>query len=183
MISALLSYSNYLKLKEPLGAHKRFCLEAMEYTHVLFRDIYLIALRILIAIFMSIFVFVWLHQRSYCMLYILWLFIDLSFWEAMRRQKDHSCTFQPSVKIPLLVCLSSLRIGSLFQALCWMLKSHKPYKMRWDIWCYMKNMLTKPNFAEKYLKNFSLLYPKDGTLHSLDHRREFYLLSPEMVLF
>lgn len=58
VISALLSYSNYLKLKEPLGAHKRFCLEAMEYTHVLFIDICVIALRILKAIFMSMFGFV-----------------------------------------------------------------------------------------------------------------------------
>lgn len=39
MISALQSDSNYLKLKEPAGAHQGFCLKAIEYTHTLFRDI------------------------------------------------------------------------------------------------------------------------------------------------
>lgn len=38
MISALQSDSKYLKLKELPGARQSFCLKAMEYTHILFRD-------------------------------------------------------------------------------------------------------------------------------------------------
>lgn len=129
MISSLLSDSSYLKLKEPPGANQKFCLEAMEYTRILVKDICNNIKNTERQQFLWEFLALCycIREGSYCILYILWLFIDLSFWEVVRSQNGHNCTFQPSVEMPLLVCFPSLRT-----ALCWILKIHKPYEMRWD---------------------------------------------------
>lgn len=74
MISALQSDSNYLKLKEPAGAHQGFCLKAIEYTHTLFRDI-CNNIRILKGSnFLSSFVFVTVHRKLLCTAYSVTLY-------------------------------------------------------------------------------------------------------------